>query len=226
VKVRGAAGAGRHAAGRPEDCPMMFRSLKTFISTLVEHDRQAPAVGKLQLATAALLTRVATVHNEMSQARRAKLHAVLRSHFDLDDPATAMLLEESAAVDRAAVDLYHFTRQLNQLLNDESRRRLVRMMWEVVYADGKVNEIEDNIIWRVADLLGVTTRQRVELRQQIAPDRVGLLVGIASRHFSPGRCGSGGDKEQLTKRLQTNVRPGPLGAPGTASSIAVHCFGH
>jgi uncharacterized tellurite resistance protein B-like protein len=226
VKVRGAAGAGRHAAGRPEDCPMMFRSLKTFISTLVEHDRQAPAVGKLQLATAALLTRVATVHNEMSQARRAKLHAVLRSHFDLDDPATAMLLEESAAVDRAAVDLYHFTRQLNQLLNDESRRRLVRMMWEVVYADGRVNELEDNIIWRVADLLGVTTRQRVELRQQIAPDRVGLLVGIASRHFSPGRCGSGGDKEQLTKRLQTNVRPGPLGAPGTASSIAVHCFGH
>jgi uncharacterized tellurite resistance protein B-like protein len=186
VKVRGAAGAGRHAAGRPEDCPMMFRSLKTFISTLVEHDRQAPAVGKLQLATAALLTRVATVHNEMSQARRAKLHAVLRSHFDLDDPATAMLLEESAAVDRAAVDLYHFTRQLNQLLNDESRRRLVRMMWEVVYADGKVNEIEDNIIWRVADLLGVTTRQRVELRQQIAPDRVGLLVGIASRHFHQG----------------------------------------
>jgi hypothetical protein len=30
----------------------------------------------------------------------------------------------------------------------------------------------------------VTTRQRVELRQQIAPDRVGLLVGIASRHFT------------------------------------------
>ena len=165
---------------------MMFRSLKTFISTLVEHDRQAPAVGKLQLATAALLTRVATVHNEMSQARRAKLHAVLRSHFDLDDPATAMLLEESAAVDRTAVDLYRFTHQLNQFLNDESRRRLVRMMWEVVYADGKVNEIEDNIIWRVADLLGVTTRQRVELRQQIAPDRVALLVGIASRHFHQG----------------------------------------
>jgi uncharacterized tellurite resistance protein B-like protein len=165
---------------------MMFRSLKTFFSTLVEHEGQSPAVSKLQLATAALLTRVATVHIEMSQARRAKLHAVLRSQFDLDDRATAMLLEESAAVDRTAVDLYRFTRQLNQCLSDESRRRLVRMMWEVVYADGKVNELEDNIIWRVADLLGVNTRQRVELRQRIAPDRVALLVGIASRHFHQG----------------------------------------
>ena len=184
MKVRGAAGG--IGPADQKIAQMIFRSFKTFLSTLVEHERGSPAVSKLQLATAALLTRVATVHIEMSRARRTKLHAVLRSHFDLDDPATAMLLEESAAVDRAAVDLYHFTRQLNQLLNDESRRRLVRMMWEVVYADGKVNEIEDNIIWRVADLLGVTTRQRVELRQQIAPDRVGLLVGIASRHFHQG----------------------------------------
>src|ERR1700730_3040741 len=118
-----------------------------------------PAVGKLQLATAALLTRVATVHHEMSQARRAKLHAVLRSHFDLDDPATDRLLRESAAVDRTAVDLYHFTRQLNQLLNDESRRRLVQMMWQVVYADGRVNELEDHINLRVGDLFGGGTGQ-------------------------------------------------------------------
>lgn len=164
----------------------MFRSLKTFISTLVEHEWSTPAVSKLQLATAALLMRVATVHNEMSQARRAKLHAVLRSHFDLDDLATARLLEESAAVDRIAVDLYHFTRQLNQFLNDESRRRLVRLMWEVVYADGRVNELEDNIIWRVSDLLGVSTRQRVELRQQIAPDRAVLPAGLVGRHFHQG----------------------------------------
>ena len=184
MKVRGAAGG--IGPADQKIAQMMFRSLKTLFSTLVEHERQSPAVSKLQLATAALLTRVATVHIEMSQARRAKLHAVLRSHFDLDDPATAMLLEESAAVDRTAVDLYRFTHQLNQFLNDESRRRLVRMMWEVVYADGRVNGLEDNIIWRVADLLGVTTRQRVELRQQIAPDRVALLAGIASRHFHQG----------------------------------------
>ena len=184
MKVRGAAGG--IGPADQKIAQMMFRSLKTLFSTLVEHERQSPAVSKLQLATAALLTRVATVHIEMSQARRAKLHAVLRSHFDLDDPATAMLLEESAAVDRTAVDLYRFTHQLNQFLNDESRRRLVRMMWEVVYADGRVNGLEDNIIWRVADLLGVTTRQRVELRQQMAPDRVALLAGIASRHFHQG----------------------------------------
>src|SRR5258705_10775211 len=63
----------------------MFKSIKTFISSLVEAEgfRNRTESSKCQLATAALLTRVATVHSEMSQARRAKLHAVLKLHFDL-----------------------------------------------------------------------------------------------------------------------------------------------
>jgi len=66
VKVRGAAGG--IGPADQKIAQMMFRSLKTLFSTLVEHERQSPAVSKLQLATAALLTRVATVHIEMSQA--------------------------------------------------------------------------------------------------------------------------------------------------------------
>jgi ethanolamine ammonia-lyase small subunit len=79
VKVRGAPAAGRHLPADQKIAQTMFRSIKTFISTLVEHERQAPAVSKRQLVTVALLTRVATVHDEMSQARRAKLHVVLSS---------------------------------------------------------------------------------------------------------------------------------------------------
>ena len=42
------------------------------------------------------------------------------------------------------------------------------MMWEIVYADGRVTEFEDNLIWRVADLLGVSSRERIALRQRVA----------------------------------------------------------
>ena len=39
---------------------------------------------------------------------------------------------------------------------------------EIVYVDGTMKESENNIIWRAADLLSVPSRQRIELRQQIA----------------------------------------------------------
>ena len=34
---------------------------------------------------------------------------------------------------------------------------MVEMMWKIAYADGAVSEFEDNLIWRVADLLGVSS---------------------------------------------------------------------
>jgi uncharacterized tellurite resistance protein B-like protein len=103
-----------------------------------------------------------------------KLHAVLKSCFGLEDLTTVQLIHDAAAAARSAVDLYHFTRQLNEVLDNEGRQRIFKMMWQVIYVDERVNEFESNIIWRTADLLGVSSRQRIELRQQVAVDRAAL----------------------------------------------------
>src|SRR5262249_8773279 len=105
-------------------------------------------------------------------AKQAILHAVLQYCFRLDEPTTIRLIDAAAAADRNAINLYHFTRLLSDALDDEGRRRIVQMMWEVVYADGNVSASESNIVGRSADLLGVSSRQRIELRQRIAAGRV------------------------------------------------------
>jgi uncharacterized tellurite resistance protein B-like protein len=150
----------------------MFGSLKTLISSLGE-DARPPSPfenQKCRLATAALLIRIATVDGDMSKARLGKLHAVLKSGFDLDELTAALLIDDAAAANRNAIDLYHFTRQLNAVLDDEGRREIVRMMWQIVLVDGRANEFENNIVWRAADLLAVPSRERIELRQQIAAE--------------------------------------------------------
>ena len=45
------------------------------------------------------------------------------------------------------------------------------MMWEIVFADGRINEFEDNLMWRAADLLGVSSRDRIALRQRVAGEK-------------------------------------------------------
>ena len=155
---------------------MMFGSLKTFVSSFVENATPRNKFGDndCRLATAALLIRVATVDSEMSEARWRRLHAVLKSGFEFDDSTTVQLITDATAADRNAVDLYHFTRQLNTVLDEEGRRRVVKMMWEIIYIDGGANEFENNMIWRAADLLGVSSRQRIELRQCAATERAAL----------------------------------------------------
>jgi uncharacterized tellurite resistance protein B-like protein len=159
--------------------PVMFGSIKAFILNLVGDATPRDRLEQNNRLTAitALLIRVATVHCEISRARRAKLHAILQSRYGLEDIAAARLIVDADAIAGSAIDLYRFTRPLNEVLDDEGRRRIVQMMWEIVYADRRVNEFEENIIWRAADLLGVSTRQRVELRQKIL---AGLDVSTAA----------------------------------------------
>jgi uncharacterized tellurite resistance protein B-like protein len=107
-----------------------------------------------------------TVDGKETAEERDKLHELLKRQFSLDDEATAELIEAAAAADRESVDLYRFTSQLVRSLDEDGRRRIVKMMWEMVYADGSLNEFEDNIVWRASDLLGISTRDRVELRRE------------------------------------------------------------
>ena len=113
----------------------------------------------------------------MSERKQKGLHAVLRSGFELDDVAAAQLILDGHAAERKAIDLYQFTRQIKDTFDEEGRRRVVQMMWDTAYLEGGLNGFEANVIWRAADLLGVSTRQRVEMRQQAATDRSFRVVG-------------------------------------------------
>jgi uncharacterized tellurite resistance protein B-like protein len=66
-----------------------------------------------------------------------------------------------------AVDFYQFTSAL-KTLDPEERVEVVRMMWQVVFADKKNDELEDNMVWRIAELIGVSARDRTVLRNQMA----------------------------------------------------------
>ena len=148
----------------------MFDAFRKFLSDCTTGDKQPARFGDddYRLAASALLVHAAAIDGEVSAVGRDKLHAVIKRRFDLDEAATDELVAEATAAEHEAVDLYHFTTLINRTLDEEGRRRVVEMMWEIVFADGRVSEFEDNLLWRAADLLGVSSRQRIELRQLVA----------------------------------------------------------
>jgi len=148
----------------------MFDAFRTFIAEFVEGDKHPSqfAEDDYRLAAVALLVHAAAVDGEMSGSERDKLHAIVKQRFALDEAATDELIDKATAAEHEAVDLYHFTTLLNRVLDEEGRARVIEMMWQIVYADGRRDELEDNLLWRAADLLGVSSRERIELRRRIA----------------------------------------------------------
>src|SRR6516165_1076316 len=90
--------------------------------------------------------------------------------------ATALLIYVMS-LNGEAVDLYHFTSVIMREVDDAGRLRIVEMMWELVYADGQVSEFEDNVVWRAADLLAVSSRDRIELKHRVADKRSASVGG-------------------------------------------------
>jgi uncharacterized tellurite resistance protein B-like protein len=96
------------------------------------------------------------------------LRQILQARYELSDEETSELIAAAQQRDEEAVDLYGFTSVLKRTTNEEERLAIIEMMWEIVYADGHVHEFEDNTIWRVAELLGVSSRDRMILRHKVA----------------------------------------------------------
>jgi len=158
----------------------MLNGLRDFIADVISptaHQARSFDDTEYRLAATALLIHVISLDGEPSEVERRKLHSLLESHFQLDPGSADKLIESATLVEGEAVDLYHFTSVIMRSVDEQARLRIVEMMWELVYADGQVSEFEDNVVWRAADLLAVSSRDRIELKHRVAARRPTPVAG-------------------------------------------------
>jgi uncharacterized tellurite resistance protein B-like protein len=150
----------------------MLDAIKRFFDELTDGRKSQDRFEEddYRLAAVALMIHVLGIDGMVTERERAMLHGVVRYRFNLDDADAHKLVQEATEMEGEAVDLYRFTSLLNRMLDDEGRKRIVEMLWEMTYADGRVNEFEDNVMWRIADLLHVSSHDRLALRRQVAKD--------------------------------------------------------
>lgn len=117
-------------------------------------------------AVAALLVHLAAVDGQAQPEELRAVSGILMDHYGLSESEVRRLVEDARQRDREAVDFYQFTATLTKL--DEAEKiAIIRMMWQVVFVDEANHELEDNMVWRVAELIGVSTRDRTVLRNQM-----------------------------------------------------------
>ena len=149
----------------------MLDGLRQFIADVVSpHAQQDQAFDDTgyRLAATALLVHVVSLDGEPSELEKRKLHSLIESRFGLDPGTADRLIASAMLVEGEAVDLYHFTSVIMRSVDEQGRLRIVEMMGELVNADGQVSEFEDNVVWRAADLLGVSSRDRIDLKHRVA----------------------------------------------------------
>ena len=126
---------------------------------------------ELRLATASLLCRAGNIDGDITPVELEKLSEILKAHFELSDSELDALMEAAKKDEDASVDLYGFTRIITDQLDQAGRIAVIELMWEVILADDVIDDFEANLVWRVAELIGVSTRDRVLLKQKVMQSR-------------------------------------------------------
>lgn len=140
----------------------MFDSI---VKLFGQSDKSATRAIEPRLAVAALLVHLASVDGAANPIEAKAIANALVDHYGLEEAEVKKLLAEARRRDREAVDFYQFTSRLARL-EEAEKIEIIRMMWQVVFADDSNHELEDNMVWRVAELIGVSSRRRTILRNQ------------------------------------------------------------
>ena len=119
-----------------------------------------------RIAASALLYHVMDADGVRQDVEWARFKAVLSQAYGIAGNELDALARAGEKADNEAIDLYAFTSVLRRHLDADACKAFVGLMWEIVYADGELHELEDNVVWRVAELLGVERRDRIAARRR------------------------------------------------------------
>lgn len=144
----------------------MKKILLQFLTLSIEESSNEDIEHALRVATAVLLVEVVRADFVVEASEREQLRELLRRQFRLDHAELAALLEEAEADADRLVSIQHVTRLMNEHYDHEMKRRVVEMMWQLVYADGDKNHYEEHLIRQVADLLYLSQEEFIQARHR------------------------------------------------------------
>ena len=121
----------------------------------------------LKLASAALLVEAAVMDGDFQDAERTTIHALLQNRFELSGAQAEELIGDAEAAVADSNELYTLTRTIKNEFEHEERVNMIEMLWEVVYADGVLDDFEANLVRRLNGLLHVSDRESGEARKRV-----------------------------------------------------------
>lgn len=147
---------------------MLDRLREIFQPVAEERSRDSDT---LALAAAALLVEAAMTDGEYDTEERAGIVAALQRQLEVGAAAAEAAMAAAETALEESHDLHRFTRRIKDELDYEDRVHLIEMLWEVVYADGRLHDHEASLMRRVGGLLYVSDRDRGVARRRVLDRR-------------------------------------------------------
>ncbi len=149
----------------------MLSRLKQFL-TGAQDAPATPDAMDYSMAVGVLLLEAARSDGDFSRQEREFVFDILHHRFELDPADADRLLNEAETAVDAELDLFPFTRRINESLSRNQKVHLLEEVWEVILADGRLDPQEDYMIHKFQRLLNLSHQELIEAKL-LARQRLG-----------------------------------------------------
>jgi len=121
----------------------------------------------LHIATCALFLEMAAIDGEFNESEQEHILMILKREYHLSDISAAALVEAAHKEVAESIDLWQFTRLINENYSDEDKIKVVEMLWKIVYADGNIDAHERYLVGKIANLLHLGHKDLINAKLKV-----------------------------------------------------------
>ena len=130
----------------------------------------------LRVATAAVLLEIGYADGVFSPSEGEDLTSYLQRAFDLTPEEAKEIIDQATEIRNRTIDHFALTNYIRKNAPLTDRIEIVKTMWRMVYADGKLTDYENYLVRKLADLLGLEHHVMIEAKVAVLRD-----MGLATQ---------------------------------------------
>ena len=132
-----------------------------------EVKKEVPEFDESQLAATSLMILAAKYDGEFDEVEKTEILKMIRDFYNFDKNKIDRIFETALNLTEKANDIHQFTSELNKSLNDDEKLSIIKMLWKIVIADGRIDEYENALIRKISGLLYVDDVQVGQIKKQM-----------------------------------------------------------
>ena len=121
----------------------------------------------VRVATCALFLEMAHIDEKFTKAEMDTILSILTEKYGLSQEYADALLSEADRELEESVDLWQFARLINENYSIEEKIEIIETLWQMVFADGKMDKYEHYLMSKLKNLLRLSHDQLINAKLKV-----------------------------------------------------------
>ena len=121
----------------------------------------------VRVATCALFLEMAHLDDAFTRKEMELILSILKEKYRLSDEHADHLLQEADKELKESIDLWQFSKLINENYSIEEKMEVIRTLWEIVFVDGRMDRYENYLMHKVATLLRLPNDKLIKAKLEV-----------------------------------------------------------